>query len=185
MTDWDAIKTQFEILGKSKEAIGEEFDISLRMLDSAINTGGWVAPEPLADGSQSESEIDALQRQIAVAHSRHQATLLPTYIEIETAFLAKLKSIASTFEEADEAKKIAETLALIKPDIMKQSEKNDPASAGGNSIMIMNQFPTPEPGEKGYIAPNAILIGENAGASNGVVGTDYSVIEIPEVEEMN
>ena len=186
MTDWNLIKTQFEILGHSPEQICDEHDVSRSVFNSAKKSGEWSAPTTCSSPDHdhepdeaAENEIDKLAQEALLKNAQHQATLLPTYIEIETSFLTRLKQVVSDFGDAEEAKKIAETLSLIKPAIMKHADI-DGSNAGGNRIMIVNQYPVPQPGDDGYIAPNAVLIGEAAGR-----GTGFEVVEIPEFEEMN
>ena len=180
MTNWDLIKTQFEILGKTKEQICEEHDVSRRVLNHAIEQGTWSAPTAKDD----TDDLEHLAQQADILHARHQGDLLVDYITAENSFMKQLISISGDFEDAEEAKKIAETLALIKPVIMKQAD-NDKGGSGSGRIMIVNQFPVPQPGDDHYIAPNAVLIGEAARDSMKVVGTDYDVIEVPDYEEMN
>lgn len=186
---------QYTVLGKSEEELCEEHDISPALLSNAARTGGWSAPTTNAEASADDMVVDAdsdavlekLQSEAVLANAHHQATLLPKYIAIENAFLKRLKERASEFEFADEAKKIAETLSLIKPNVMKHAE-SEGNSSGGNRIMIVNKFPVPQPGDDGYIAPNAVLVaGAAAGLVDDVVGTDYSqmTIELPTPEELN
>ncbi len=135
MTNWDLIKTQFEILGKTKEQICEEHDVSRRVLNHAIEQGTWSAPTAKDD----TDDLEHLAQQADILHARHQGDLLVDYITAENSFMKQLISISGDFEDAEEAKKIAETLALIKPVIMKQAD-NDKGGSGSGRIMIVNQF---------------------------------------------
>jgi len=205
MTDWDLIKTQYEILGKDVKELCDAHHVTSGILESAIDHGNWVAPNsaikavgtigqsapttPTTTPEPAEqSELEKLNEEAALLQARHQHTLIPKYIEIETTFLSRLKTKAGNFMEASEAKMIADTLAVIKPAVMKQADAKNAkgAEAGlfgsGGRIMVVNQFPVPQPGDDHYIAPNAVLIGENAGQD---VGADYTTIEIPETGDMN
>lgn len=176
MTDWDVIRSQYEIQGKSEEDICQEHEVRPAVLQSAIRQGKWQRPDKTAS---SDGSVDDLRAQAEEIYARHQNTLLPAYIEIETAFLARLKDLVRDFELADEAKKLAETLALIKPSVA--------AAEGGvdNRVVIVNQFEVPKPGDEDYIAPNAVIVGENAASGVEVVGTDYLTMEVPDPEDMN
>lgn len=179
MTDWDKIRAQYEATGTSVASLCVEHQISQSVLNSAIEMGKWSAPTTSAP--QDESEAERLQREAEHLHDIHQSKLLPKYIRIESKFLDRLEALCATYEFADDAKKIAETLALLKPNIMKQAEGS---ANGSGRIMIVNQFPVPQPGEEGYIAPNAVLVGD---AANKQVDRnhDYQVIEIPDAEDMS
>jgi len=207
MTDWDGIQLDFEHFGESKQAICEKHEISRRMLNNAITAGSWRPPTPTINGSpaddneaDNEEAIEKLNQSLSLKHARHQANLLPKYINIEKSFLDRLQEKAASFECADDAKKIAETLMLIKPDIMKQSERGTGKGNESGRVLIVNQFPVPQPGDDHYVAPNSVLIGKEAGKgtdisndrsndrSNDVVdlvGADYEVIEVPDYEDMN
>ena len=201
MTNWDLIRTQYEILGKDVKELCEVHHVSSGILESAIEQGGWsvqtTTPAASPNGSKAvvpdevpvegDSELDKLNAEATLLHARHQNTLMPKYIEIETVFLARLKIKAGTFEEAGEAKQIADTLAIIKPSIMKQADAKSAKIAEGGlcgRIMVVNQFPVPQPGDDNYIAPNAVIVGPEAKKG---IDSDFTTIEIdiPNKEDMN
>jgi len=227
MTNWDLIRTQYEILGKDVKELCEVHHVSSDILESAIEQGQWDnhgpigldsggryvvqrdSKKPAADdkvvgddiplsdnGSMAESEeavedseLDKLNAEAALLHARHQTGLIPKYIEIETVFLARLKIKAGEFEEASEAKQIADTLAIIKPSIMKQADAKSAKIAEGGlggRIMVLNQFPVPQPGDENYIAPNAVIVGD---AAKQGIDSEFTTVEVdmdmPDIGEMN
>ena len=164
MPNWDLIKTEYEILGKDVTELAEAHDVSPGILAKTIETQGWER-----GGGADLAEL----------HDKHQETILPKVIEIETLFLDRLKKLAGSFEDAKEAKTIAETITLLKPPIMTRDEAHD------NRIMIVNQFDTPQPGDAHYIAPNAAVMGDHARKNNGITPVDIEVVQIPGPDELN
>ena len=177
MTDWSLIKTQYEILGKGVEELCKTHHIKPDILRAAIESQGWEANPVVVDPDVNDALNDSAQSmQVA-----HQANIIPTYIEIETAFLSRLKDLVSKFEDAAEAKKLAETLEILKPAVMKAAESQAKgADAGGFKLLIQNQFPVPQPGDANFIPANAVIIGEAAGQ-----GTDVDQSQNPGLMRLN
>jgi hypothetical protein len=188
MTDWESVRVDYEVLGKSVAEICDSHQLSACILESAIEDRGWSAPstsESTTEPSGSMEKIEALQEEARKLHSQHSLTAVKNYISVETSFISRLKDLMSQFNEAGEAKALAETLNLIKPSIIRQADSAAEGGIGGN-LIIMNKFAVPEPGDPGYIAPNAVLVGEQAkAATDQVLSADYTTLEIPMPEDMN
>lgn len=185
MTDWTLIQTQYEILGKTVEELSKAHHVKPDILALAAESQGWQQTPVVVDDEVNE----ALNNKSTAMQIHHQAQMLPKYIEIEATFMARLHKLAWSFEDAKEAKLLAETLTLLKPAVMRHAEAPETGGgSGGMKIAIVNQFPTPQPGEDNYIAPNAVILGEHARKNNGISDTqDFAVIEIdlPTKSELN
>lgn len=169
MADWELIKTEYEVLGMSEEELCSKHDISPAILRSAAKQNKWSVPTTNKNGSEADDILQEAQEKYA----KHQNALIPKYIQIETSFLSRLATLVGRFDEADEAKKLAETLQILKPDTMKQDQNN-------GAIVLVNKFPVAQPGDPDYVAPNAVLIGEAAakGTERGSIDDVVNQIEI-------
>jgi len=186
MTDWKLLKTQYEILGKSVNDLSKKHDVSADLISNAIETQGWTVKKPEPIG---EDEMDALAVASETLQAHHQAELMPRYITLETQFFDQVEVMISRLIDADDVKKMAEALAILKPNVMKAASEGAGSGAGANKIMIINKFDVPQPGDKDYIPTNAVLMGEHAQKSNGLLDVeradDIVVIEVPSAEDMN
>jgi tagatose-1,6-bisphosphate aldolase non-catalytic subunit AgaZ/GatZ len=156
MTDWDQIQSDYES-GKSADEICKEYNVSRAVFDQA--SANW---RQTAQDDADRSQIDQVKK----------------YIRAEKAFLDSLYDLACSVTEADEAKKLADALAAVRPAVL--SNKGD-GSSGGISVMIANQFPVPQPDDPNYVPANAVIVGENAQAN--AIEFDHMVVDVVGTEQ--
>lgn len=182
MTNWDTIQFDFEVSGLSLDDIAAKHDVSIPVLQSAIENGKWSAPTT----STPQNDFSAIQEEAEKLNLLHQKNILSDFTSAEKSLIQKVKDLIITCEMAEEAKKLAETLELLRPQII---QKNDNDGFNG-SITLLNAFPVPQPGDKNYVAANAVIIGKEAGKGTALLhhemrGTDdieIQTIEVPEYD---
>lgn len=105
-TDWDLVRVQYELFGEDPTVIAEENDVSLSMVEYAIEDGGWErlpmssVSSDIKDLTSLEEVTDDLLDAIKQKMSLHQVVKLsafnPKYTALEAVILSKATEIAKS-----------------------------------------------------------------------------------------
>lgn len=153
--DWEAIRLQYELYNEEAVTLANENDVSLEMVEYAIESQGWKrAPvnglmSTVGDArnldSCSEDVMESIQERLSVVNILKSATMNPKYIALETAILNKAREIVhaltpGTANVGDQLKKVAEVLEKLKLASVPPGMRED-GSGNDNriTVQILNQ----------------------------------------------
>ncbi len=157
--DWESVKLQYEIYHEKAENLAQENDISMDMLNYAIESQGWKrAPinglmHEVRDISNlescSEDVMDSIQERLGIVNVLKSATMNPKYIALETAILVKAKEIVKAIESravnsGDQLKKISEVLEKLRLSSIPAALRGEDGGKNDNriTVQILNQAQT-------------------------------------------
>ena len=151
-TNWALVKSQYELLNHSVEDIARDNNISTTVVEYAIRNKGWQRlnmSDALHKLEHSPDEMDGLIDSLALLK---EASLLPQYIAVESAMLAKLEQMVNSAPlglpaGADiiaKCEKVFSSLAGSQGMLSRVRNKQADEDGGGVKIQIMNRFESSE-----------------------------------------
>ena len=146
--DWGLVKIQYELFGETAQSLAEEYDTTLRMIQYAIDDGGWE-PKPIATAITEWQNLDNIEDlpsdmldqvkdRMSILFTLKQSALNPRYIAIETAILGKAQQVIQNIgpdhpNAAAALKAMAETFHMLREANGVGGSKNDEPD---NSITV-------------------------------------------------
>lgn len=154
--DWESVKMQYEIYHEEVNVLAQENDISMEMLNYAIESQEWkrIPMKGLMHSvkdvsnleSCSEDVMDSIQERLGIVNVLKSATMNPKYIALETAILTKAKEIvkgiaAQGVNAGDQLKKISEVLEKLRLSSVPAALRGEEGHGNDNriTVQILNQ----------------------------------------------